>query len=131
MFDIFYSGTKPNLFAHEREARDIDHARLLSRTRSFWWINYLTDYSAFDFLYEPPPWQADQCHVWPSQHQQNGGTILVPQNNNIKDTNYDHEIVPRKDTAIILGIDHGTGIEYPCTLTTRYIADILEHYEDY
>lgn len=124
MFDIFYSGTRPNLFAHEREARDIAHARSLSRTRLFWWVNYLTDYSDFDFLYEPPPWQQDQQHVWPSQHQQNGGTSLVPRNN-VTDTNYDHKIVPRKDAVVILGIDHGTGIEYPCTLTTRYIADYL------
>jgi len=124
MFDIFYSGVKPNLFAHERVADTIDHARQLSRTRAFWWVNYLTDYSGFDFLYEPPPWQSSQRHVWPSQHQQNGGTYLIPKNNTT-DTNYDHEICPRKDTVVIVGIDHGTGIEYPCTLTTRYISDYL------
>jgi hypothetical protein len=49
MFDVFYSGTKPNLFAHEREALDIDHAKTLSCTRYFWWVNYLTDYTGFDF----------------------------------------------------------------------------------
>ena len=124
MFDIFYSGSKPNLFAHEQPARDIDHARELSRTRAFWWVNYLTDYSGFDFLYEPPPWQSAQRHVWPSQHQADGGTYLIPKTT-AQDTNYNHEICPRKDTAIILGIDHGTGIEYDCTTTTRYIADYL------
>ena len=124
MFDIFYSGPKPHLFAHEQPARDIDHARELSRTRAFWWINYLTDYSSFDFLYEPPPWQSKQIHVWPSQHQDNGGTYLIPKTDTT-DTNYDHEIIPRKDTVVILGIDHGTGIEYPCATTTRYIADYL------
>jgi hypothetical protein len=124
MFDVFYSGPKPNLFVHEREARDIAHARSLSRTRLFWWINYLTDYTGFDFLYEPVPWQTEQCHVWPSQHQTDGGTRLVPKNT-AADTNYDHPVVPRKAGAVVVGIDHGTGIEYPCATTTRYIADYL------
>ena len=78
MFDIFYSGTRPNLFAHERPARDIAHAQELSRTRSFWWINYLTDYSGFDFLFEPVPWEKDQRHAWPSQWQKDSGTYLIP-----------------------------------------------------
>jgi hypothetical protein len=78
MFDVFYSGTKPNLFAHEQPARDIEHARELSRTRYFWWINYLTDYTGFDFLWEPSPWQAHQRHAWASQWQKDSGTYLVP-----------------------------------------------------
>ena len=78
MFDIFYSGTKPNLFAHEREARDIEHARELSGTRYFWWVNYLTAYTGFDFLWEPVPWQAHQRHAWPSQWQKDAGTYLIP-----------------------------------------------------
>jgi hypothetical protein len=125
MFDIFYSGTRPYLFAHERAADNIEHARSLSTTRYFWWVNYLTDYSGFDFLFEPPPWQSQQTHCWPSQHQADGGTRLVPRNNNIQETNYDHDIVPRKHSATVVGIDHGGGIEYPCALTTRYIADYL------
>ena len=39
MFDIFYSGKKPGLFAHERAADSIEHAQSLSRTRFFWWVN--------------------------------------------------------------------------------------------
>ena len=78
MFDIFYSGTKPNLFAHEREARDIEHARELSGTRYFWWVNYLTDYTGFDFLWEPVPWQAEYIHAWPSQWPQFNAVCLVP-----------------------------------------------------
>ena len=78
MFDIFYSGTKPNLFPHEQEAHSIDHAQQLSRTRYFWWINYLTDYTGFDFLWEPVPWQGHQRHAWPSQWQKDAGTYLVP-----------------------------------------------------
>lgn len=78
MFDIFYSGTKPNLFAHEQPAQDIAHAKSLSRTRAFWWINYLTDYAGFDFLFEPTPWQAQYTHAWPSQWQRDSGTYLIP-----------------------------------------------------
>ena len=78
MFDVFYSGIKPNVFAHEQEAHSIDHAQQLSRTRYFWWINYLTDYTVFDFLWEPTPWESHQRHAWPSQWQKDSGTYLVP-----------------------------------------------------
>ena len=87
MFDIFYSGKKPNLFAHERPAESVEHAQTLSRTRYFWWTNYLTDYTAFDFLFEPVPWQQNQRHAWPSQWQQDSGTYLVPRRG-YTDTNY-------------------------------------------
>jgi hypothetical protein len=78
MFDVFYSGIKPNVFVHERPADTIEHARELSRTRYFWWINYLTDYSSFDFLFEPVPWQSHYIHTWPSQWAQFYGACLVP-----------------------------------------------------
>jgi hypothetical protein len=78
MFDIFYSGTAPGLFAHEQAADSIEHAQKLSRTRYFWWVNYLTDYTGWDFLWEPVPWQKDQRHAWPSQWQKDSGTYLVP-----------------------------------------------------
>lgn len=78
MFDVFYSGTKPGLFPHEQQAFDIDHARQLSRTRYFWWTNYLTDYTEFDFLWEPVPWESQYTHTWPSQHHKYSGTFLVP-----------------------------------------------------
>jgi len=87
MFDVFYSGKKPGLFAHECEADSIVHAQQLSRTRYFWWINYLTDYTEFDFLWEPVPWQSDQRHAWPSQHQKDSGTYLVPKQG-YTETNY-------------------------------------------
>jgi len=78
MFDVFYSGTAPGLFAHEQPADSIEHAQQLSRTRYFWWVNYLTDYTGWDFLWEPVPWQKDQRHAWPSQWQKDSGTYLVP-----------------------------------------------------
>jgi hypothetical protein len=92
MFDIFYSGVKPNLFAHEREARDRVHAQELSRTRYFWWINYLTDYTGFDFLFEPVPWQSHQRHAWASQWQPDSGTYLIPKNN-YTETNYHSDVI--------------------------------------
>jgi len=87
MFDVFYSGVKPNQFAHEREADSIEHAQQLSRTRFFWWISYLCDYSEWDWLWQPSPWQAHQQHAWPSQWQKDSGTYLVPRSA-YTDTNY-------------------------------------------
>ena len=78
MFDVFYSGTAPDLFAHEQAADSIEHAQQLSRTRYFWWVNYLTDYTGWDFLWEPVPWESHQRHAWPSQWQKDSGTYLVP-----------------------------------------------------
>jgi hypothetical protein len=80
MFDVFYfsDGQKPNLFPHERRVDSFQHAQKLSRTRFFWIVHYLADYQDWDFLWEPPPWQADQRHAWPSQWQPDSGTYLVP-----------------------------------------------------
>jgi hypothetical protein len=104
MFDIFYSGPKPNLFAHERAAQDIAHARTLSGTRSFWWVNYLTDYAGFDFLFEPVPWQAEYTHAWPSQWQRDSGTYLVPvkgNNSMYYNTDYILTRLPTKDNWVV------------------------------
>jgi len=80
MFDVFYSeaGPKPNLFTHEREANSIEHAQSLSRTRFFWWVSYLCDYSTFDWDFQPVPWQDQYTHVWPSEWHEYSGTFLVP-----------------------------------------------------
>jgi len=124
MFDIFYSGLKPNLFSHERKCTSIEHARELSTTRFFWIVNYLTDYTDFDFLWEPVPWQSEQTHVWPSQHQQNGGTLLVPKKCSA-DVNYNHSVLKRKEIVPVLGIDHSNGLTVSSDLQTRYINDYL------
>jgi hypothetical protein len=80
MFDVFYfsDGQKPNLFPHERSVDSFQHAQKLSRTRFFWIVHYLADYNDWDWLFEPPPWQADQRHAWASQWQSDSGTYLVP-----------------------------------------------------
>jgi len=80
MFDVFYfsDGRKPNLFPHERSVDSVQHAQKLSRTRFFWIVHYLADYTDWDWLFEPLPWQADQRHAWASQWQSDSGTYLVP-----------------------------------------------------
>jgi hypothetical protein len=95
MFDVFYSGPKPNQFAHEQAADSIEHAQRLSRTEYFWWITYLADYSKFNFLYVPPPWQAEYTHVWPSQHHEYSGTYLVPRSGEIK-YHFHDRVVPNR-----------------------------------
>jgi hypothetical protein len=78
MFDVFYIGIKPNLFAHEQSVTSIEQAQESSTTRYCWVINYLTDYTDFDFLWEPVPWQAEYTHVWPSPWDQFYGAYLIP-----------------------------------------------------
>jgi hypothetical protein len=124
MFDVFYSGPKPNLFAHERCVANLDEAKQLNSTRYFWWVNYLTDYSDHDFLWEPVPWEADQTHVWPSQHQPNGGTMLIPRTGGIE-VNRKHHVLPRHRSVPRIGIDHGEGLTVDCEISTRYISDYL------
>jgi hypothetical protein len=99
MFDVFYSGVKPNLFAHEREARDIEHARSICGTRYFWWVNYLTDYTGWDFLWEPVPWQKDYTHTWPSQHHEYSGTYLVPRHMDEIQYKFHDRVLPLKSDS--------------------------------
>jgi len=94
MFDVFYSGVRPNLFAHEQQANSLEHAQQLSRTRYFWWINYLTDYSGWDFLWEPVPWENKYTHTWPSQHHEYSGTYLVPKCADKIEYKFHKEILP-------------------------------------
>jgi hypothetical protein len=96
MYDVFYSGVKPNCFAHEQEASSIEHARSLSRTEFFWWITYLSDYREFDFLYVPKPWEKQYTHVWPSQHHDYSGTYLVPKSANTIEYLFHDTQIPNK-----------------------------------
>lgn len=76
MFDVFYQGSKPNLFAHEKPADSLSDAALKSRTKFFWFLDGQVDYSQFDFEYRPVPWQSHYIHVWPTQWHQYGGAYL-------------------------------------------------------
>lgn len=124
MFDIFYIGSKPGVAVHERAADSIQHAQELSRTRYLWVLDSLNDYCQFDLLWEPRPWQADQAHVWPSQHQANGGTWLVPKHG-YQDINREHACVPRIKSAPRLHIKHRAHSDDQGDMVTRYISDYL------
>jgi len=112
MFDVFYSGKKPNQFVHERKADSIAHAQQLCRTEYFWWISYLCDYSTHDWDFQPVPWQREYTHTWPSQHHDYSGTYLVPRSDEIK-YHFHKEIIPNRhipaefDTVI-----DGTDFDY-------------------
>jgi hypothetical protein len=70
------------------------------------------------------PWESNQTHVWPSQHQVNGGTYLIPKLGGV-DYNRNHTILPRRPGAPIVGIDHGNGLNLDCDYSTRFISDYL------
>lgn len=97
MFDVFYSGVKPNLFAHEQEATSIEHAQQLSKTRYFWWVSYLSDYTGWDFLWEPVPWERQYTHTWPSQHHAYSGTYLVPKHADTIEYKFHNKILPNRE----------------------------------
>ena len=77
MFDIFYYGEKPNLFAFEKPAVDLADAARQAKTRCFWYIYGDNDYTGFNFDYTPLPWEQDHLHVWPTQWNEFGGAFLV------------------------------------------------------
>ena len=112
MFDVFYFNNKPNLFAHEREVKSVEEAQALSRTRFFWIVDYLCDYSSFDFLWEPKPWEAHQRHVYASQWQKDSGTCLYPKSG-YTDTQYHAGMIatrnPTQDNWDILDVE---GFDY-------------------
>jgi hypothetical protein len=125
MFDVFYIGSKaPRLFVHERAADDIRHAQNLSRTRYLWIVDSANDYSGFDWLWEPLPGQSTQAHVWPSQHQANGGTWLIPKAG-FQDVNRDHHTVQRRGSVFRLHIKHYTDSPDQGDVNTRFISNYL------
>lgn len=56
-------------------------------------INYLLDYTEFDFLWEPAPWQSEFTHAWPTQWDQFYGAYLIPKSGEIK-YHYHAEVIP-------------------------------------
>ena len=77
------------------------------KTRYFWVLSSCCDYSNFDLLWEPTPWQSHQIHCWPSNTQQFGDTFLIPTHHwnqqqeslskleDYRDVNFEHDAVPR------------------------------------
>jgi hypothetical protein len=125
MFDVFYLDRPTGLFVHERKAKSIEDAKTQSRTKSFWIVNYLCDYSDFDFLWTPLPHQQNQTHIWPSQHQKNSGTWLVPKISDSVDVNREHISVPCVKSVPRLHIKHNHTSADAGDINTRYISDYL------
>jgi hypothetical protein len=125
MFDVFYISSKaPGLFPHERSAESIDHAINLSRTRYLWIVDSCNDYSDFDWLWEPVPWESTQAHVWPSQHQVNGGTWLISKAG-YQDVNRSHTPILRTQSVPRLHIRHRANSTDQGNVNARYISDYL------
>jgi len=93
MFDVFYLGKKPGLFVHEQAVENLQQAQQLSRTRYCWIVTYLADYTGWDFLWEPPPWQSHQRHAWASQWQRDSATYLIPKQGYTETNYHDHPCV--------------------------------------
>ena len=94
MFDIFYIGKKPkNLLLPCKQIASVDDAYLKCRTRYFWLLHYLCDYTDFDFLWEPKPWEHNQKHAFRSQWQQDSETYLIPKKNFNGEINYHDDII--------------------------------------
>lgn len=94
------------------------------KTRYLWVLNAHCDYSSFDFSWEPAPWESKQTHIWPSQHQEHSGTMLVPKEDAI-DKNYNHPMVQRKGSEPRLHIKHMPDSADAGDINTRYISDYL------
>ena len=94
MFDVFYCGDKPNLFAFEKPADNLEHAASLCKTKYFWFIYGDNDYSKFDFEWRPAPWESQYIHVWPTQWNQYGGAYFVnPETIQNKEWKFHNEII--------------------------------------
>ena len=94
------------------------------KTRYLWVLDKHCDYSNFDFTWEPAPWQSEQIHIWPSQHQENSGTMLVPKNG-ATEKNYEHEQVHRVHSVPRLHIKHNPDSPDQGDINTRYISDYI------
>jgi len=95
MFDIFYlkENGPVNVF-NAKPAESIEHARQMCKTRYFWIVNYLCDYSEWDFLWEPAPWESNFRHAFASQHQKDSGTYLISKHG-YDGTKYNDKVIPR------------------------------------
>jgi len=70
-----------------------------------WVISSLNDYSNFDFTWHPSETQINMTHIWPSQHQENGGTYLFQLTTD--SVVYEDTLVPRIHVPPIEFVDYG------------------------
>lgn len=64
MFDVFYNGTKPNLFPHEQPAESLSDARKKCRTKFFWLVPGEQDFRLMNFNWVPLKWEEHQTHIF-------------------------------------------------------------------
>jgi hypothetical protein len=115
MFDVFYKD----------QINSIEDACKLSRTRYLWVLDQHNDYSDFDLAWEPPPWESNQIHIWPSQHQEHGGTMLIPKQG-ATEKNYNHHCISRTKGAHRLHIKHTASSKDEGDVNTRYISNYMD-----
>lgn len=77
MFDIFYSGAKPNVAPFESAATSLADAASKSKTEFFWYIYGANDYTGFNFHVTPVPWESTHVYVYGSQWQPDAGVYLA------------------------------------------------------
>ena len=123
MFDVFYLDKPTGLFPHEQRAASVLDAQRKSKTEFCWIVDYLCDYTDFDFLWEPYVHQRHQAHAWPSQHQQNSGTMLVPKQ--YTEVNYNRNQVSRTKSAPRVHIKHIHGSQDLGDINVRYVSDYM------
>jgi hypothetical protein len=97
MFDVFYTGAKPELFPHERHAENIQDAAKISRTKFFWYLNGDNDYSDFDFYWLPDKWEEHHLHIFNDYWCRNSETYFVNKYNvNTTELNYNNKQTIRR-----------------------------------
>ena len=106
MFDIFYIGNKPTVNLVTMQVSSIEEALVLCRTKFCWILHYLCDYSGFDLLWEPKPWEAHYQHAFKSQWQQDSGTYLIPKKG-ASEIYYNEICINRNVATDVYLIDHG------------------------
>ena len=127
MYDIFivdmpgYDWNAYNIQDQFPHAKLVDYESILdiatsivyqSSTKFVWLISTSSDYTNFNFDYEPPPWEASQIHCWASNENKFGETFLIPVKcfkdqrpylqaiTEYKDINWHEDIVPRQPKVI-------------------------------
>ena len=117
-----------NRFPHAKIINWTEHLSAIRRgsrnirTRYFWVLSSCCDYSDFDFLWEPAPWQSHQIHCWPSDTQQFGDTFLIP----TAQWNQQQESLTRLEQYRDVNFEH-TPVKRLPWQTVKYNSDNLVH----
>jgi len=107
MFDFFYMGNRGAGYpAHGVAVGDQSQAQSLCRTRFFWLVLGAADLEHWDLAWEPPPWQKDFRHAWPSQWQRDSGLYLIPHGSWTQTHYHDAPTVQRLPDATAWTIPH-------------------------